>query len=319
LGVSDRVKLGIVGAGAVGAAAALAACTRGVARELVLIDKDAARAKGVATDLRYGVPLWPLVDVRAGDYDELEGAGVVVITAGVNEKAGGATDRNDPLGRLRLLDANVEIFHDIVPKVVAAAPDAVIVVVANPPEPLVEIARHLAGHDRVMSTSTLLDTQRFRVHLAERFGVSPASVDAQVIAEHGTFNVFLWSSARIGGKLVVDLLRERGIPFDEFRRSLEQDVRYANITIIEGIGASQYGIGMVTARVAEIILRDERAVIPVGSYNAEYGITLSLPSVVGREGVSEVVWPELSDEERQGVEASAERLKSVVDRYATRV
>ncbi|HTJ28537.1 MAG TPA: lactate dehydrogenase, partial [Candidatus Limnocylindria bacterium] len=116
-----------------------------------------------------------------------------------------------------------------------------------------------------------------------------------------------------------DLLRERGIPFDEFRRSLEQDVRYANITIIEGIGASQYGIGMVTARVAEIILRDERAVIPVGSYNAEYGITLSLPSVVGREGVTEVVWPELSDEERQGVEASAERLKSVVDRYATRV
>jgi L-lactate dehydrogenase len=319
LGLSDRVKLGIVGAGAVGAAAAIAACTRGVARELVLIDKDAARAKGVATDLRYGVPLGPLVDVRAGDYDDLVGAGLVVITAGINEKAGGATDRNDPLGRLRLLDANVEIFHDIVPKIVAVAPDAVILVVANPPEPLVEIARHLAGHDGVMSTSTLLDTQRFRVHLAERFGVSPASVDAQVIAEHGTFNVFLWSSARIGGKRVVDLLRGRGIAFDEFRRSLEQDVRYANITIIEGIGASQHGIGMVTARVAEIVLRDERAVIPVGSYNAEYGITLSLPSVVGRSGVSEVVWPELSDEERQGVEASAERLKNVVERYASRV
>jgi L-lactate dehydrogenase len=319
LGLSDRVKLGIVGAGAVGAAAAIAACTRGVARELVLIDKDAARAKGVATDLRYGVPLWPLVDARAGDYDDLAGAGLVVITAGINEKAGGATDRNDPLGRLRLLDANVEIFHDIVPKIVAVAPDAVILVVANPPEPLVEIARHLAGHDRVLSTSTLLDTQRFRVHLAERFGVSPAFVDAQVIAEHGTFSVFLWSSARIGGKRVVDLLRARGIAFDEFRRSVEQDVRFANITIIEGIGASQHGIGMVTARVAEIVLRDERAVIPVGSYNAEYGITLSLPSVVGRDGVTEVVWPELSEEERQGVEASAARLKSVVERYATRV
>lgn len=318
MALSDRTKLGIVGAGAVGAAAAIAACARGVARELVLIDKDAARAKGVATDLRYGVPLWPLVDVRAGDYDDLAGAGLVVITAGVNEKAGGAADRNDALGRLRLLDANVEIFQDIVPKIVAVAPDAVILVVANPPEPLVEIARHLAGHERVLSTSTLLDTQRFRVHLAERFGVSPASVDAQVIAEHGTFSVFLWSSARIGGKRLVDLLRERGIAFDEFRRSVEQDVRFANITIIEGIGASQYGIGMVTARVGEIVLRDERAVIPVGSYNAEYGVTLSLPSVVGRDGVTEVVWPELSEEERQGLEASAARLKSVVERYASR-
>jgi L-lactate dehydrogenase len=316
--LSGRTKLGIVGAGAVGAAAAIAGCMRGVARELVLIDKDAARAKGVATDLRYGIPLWPLVDVRAGDYDDLAGAGLVVITAGVNEKAGGATDRNDPLGRLRLLDANVEIFQDIVPKIVAVAPDAVILVVANPPEPLVEIARHLAGHDRVLSTSTLLDTQRFRFHLAERFGVSPASVDAQVIAEHGTFSVFLWSAARIGGKRVVDLLRERGIAFEEFRRSIERDVRYANIAIIEGIGASQFGIGMVTARVAEIVLRDECALIPVGSYNAEYGVTLSLPSIVGRDGVSEVVWPELSDEEREGVAASATRLKSVVERYAVR-
>jgi L-lactate dehydrogenase len=316
--LSQEMKLGIIGAGAVGAAAAIASCMRGVARELVLIDKDAARAKGVATDLRYGVPLWPLIDVRAGDYDDLAGAGLVVITAGVNEKAGGATDRSDPLGRLRLLDANVEIFHDIVPKIVAVAPDAVILVVANPPEPLVEIARYLAGHKRVLSTSTLLDTQRFRVHLAERFGVSPASVDAQVIAEHGTFSVFLWSSARIGGKKVVDLLRARGIAFDEFRRSVEEDVRFANITIIEGIGASQLGIGMVTARVAEIVLRDERAVIPVGSYNAEYGVTLSLPSVVGKDGVTEVVWPELSDEERKGVEASAARLKSIVERYASR-
>lgn len=310
------MKVGIVGAGAVGAAAALAVCARGCARELVLIDKNEARANGVATDLRYGIPVGERVDARAGGYEELRDAGLVVITAGVNEKAGGATDRNDPLGRLRLLDANVGIFAEVVPQIVAAAPGAPILVVSNPPEPLVEIARRLAGHPRVFSTSTFLDTLRFRVHLAERFGVDPRSVDAQVVAEHGTFSVFVWSGARIGGVRVLDLLRERGIATEEFRRAVEHDVRYANITIIEGIGASQYGIGMVTARVAEIVLRDERAVVPVGSHHAGYGVTLSLPSVVGKEGVVEQLRPELSDEEIHGLEASAARLKGVVERYA---
>jgi len=150
--------------------------------------------------------------------------------------------------------------------------------------PTTTMPRLITATPRVMSTSTYLDTLRFRVHLAERFGVNPASVDAQVIAEHGTFSVFLWSSARIGGVRLLDLLEKKGWEFEAFRRSVEQDVRYANITIIEGIGASQYGIGMVAARVAEIIVRDERAVIPVGSHQPDYGVTLSLPSVVGARG-----------------------------------
>ena len=308
-------KLGIIGAGAVGSAAALAACVRGVARQVVLIDRDHARAKGVATDLRYGTPLSPAVDVRAGDYGDLAGAGLVVITAGINEKAGGATDRSDPLGRLRLLHTNVGVFEDIVPKIVMAAPDAVILIVTNPPEPLVDLTCRLAGHNRVMSTSTFLDTLRFRVHVAERFGVSPLSVDAYVISEHGTFSVFLWSSARIGGRPLTEMVAERGIAFDEFRRSVEHDVRFANISIIEGIGASQYGIGMVIARLAECVLRDEGAVIPVGSYQPRYSVTLSLPSAVGSSGVTDVLWPQMSDEELHGVEASAERLKGIVDRY----
>ena len=311
------MKLGIIGAGAVGAAAAQAVAARGCAREVVLVDKNEARAKGVATDIRYGVPTGARCDVIAGGYERLAGAGLVVITAGVNEKAGGATDRNDPLGRLRLLDANVDAFKEIVPQVVAAAPDAPILIVTNPPEPLVEIARKLATHGRVFSTSTFLDSLRFRVHLAERFDVDPRSVDAFVVSEHGTFNVFLWSTARIGGVRVLELMRERKMPVDEVRKAVEQDVRYANITVIEGIGASQYGIGLVTARVAEIVLRDERAVIPVGSHHAGYGVTLSLPSIVGREGVVEQLFPELSDEELHGVEASAARLKGVVERYAT--
>ena len=192
-------KLGIVGVGAVGCACAMAAVNRGSAREVVLIDRTAKRAEAVATDLRYGTPLTPKVTVVDGDYADLAGAGVVMITAGVNEKTGGATDRSDPQGRLRLLDRNADIYRDIVPKVARAASQAVILVVTDPPDPLADVARDCAGHDRVLSSGTLLDSQRFRIHLARHFGVDAAHVDAQVIGDHGTAQVFLWSGARIGG------------------------------------------------------------------------------------------------------------------------
>jgi L-lactate dehydrogenase len=265
--------------------------------------------------MHYGVPLSPLVSLADGDYGDLAGTRLAIIAAGVNEKAGGATDRNDPAGRLRLLEPNVRVFEDIVPRLVKAAPEAVILIATNPPEPLVDVSRHLAGHDRVLSTSTYLDSLRFRVHLAERLGVSPACVDAHVVGEHGTSNVFLWSSARIGGMRVEDLLVQRGIALDEFRQEVERDVRYANITIIDGIGASQYGIGMVAGRVAEVVLRDERAVFPVGAHNRRYGVALSLPSVVGNAGVCEVLWPEMSNDETRALESSAETLRSAVRKY----
>ena len=284
-------------------------------REIVLIDSNRARARAVATDMHYGVPLSPLVTIRDGDYDDLEGAGLVIIAAGVNEKAGGATDRSDPAGRLRLLDANVAVFEAIAPPLVKAAPGAVILIVTDPPEPLIDVTRRLVGHDRVIGTSTYLDSLRFRVHLAERFSVSPCCVEAYVVGEHGTSSVFLWSSARIGGMDVAAALAQRGSDFDAFRRDVEQDVRYANITIIEGIGASQYGVGMVAARVAEAVLRDERAVFPVGSYNARYGVALSLPSVVGSQGVSETFTPEMSDDETRALEKSAETLRAAVGKY----
>jgi L-lactate dehydrogenase len=309
------MKLGIIGMGAVGAATAMAVALRARARELVLVDRNRSRAKAVAMDMHYGIPLSPPIDVREGDYDELADAGLIIITAGVNEKAGGATDRKDPAGRLRLLDANVKVYEDIVPRVVRVAPMAPILVVTDPPEPLIDVARHLAGHDRVLGTSTYLDSLRFRVHIAGRLGVSPAFVDANVVGEHGTSSVFLWSSARIGGALVADALAKRGIFRDTFRQEVEQDVRYANITIIEGIGASQFGIGMVAARVAEVVLRDERAIFPVGSHNDRYGVALSLPSVVGRDGVSEVFWPEMSVEEAQALERGAATLRSAVETY----
>jgi L-lactate dehydrogenase len=308
------MKLGIIGTGNVGCATALAAMARGSAREIVLVNRTRKTAEAVATDIRYGTPLFPKVDIRDGDYDALAGAGVVLITAGVNEKTGGATDRNDPQGRLRLLDKNAAIYRNIIPQIVRAAPKAVLVAVTDPPDPLADTAREAAGHDRVLSVGTFLDSLRFRVHLGKYFNVDPAHVEAQVIGDHGTSQVFLWSSSRIAGVSVTALLKERGQKMDDVRAQLETDVRYANITIIEGHDASQYGIGIVSARIAEIVLRDERAVIPIGSYQRAMGVTLSLPSIVGRVGVISVLQPDLAAAERSGLEKSAESLRRALER-----
>jgi L-lactate dehydrogenase len=262
--------------------------------------------------MRYGTPLGPKVEIFDGDYDALKGARVVLITSGVNEKKGGATDRNDPKGRLRLLGKNAEIYRDIVPRIVSAAPDAILVAVTDPPDPLADIAREAAAHARVLSAGTYLDTQRFRVHLGKYFRADPAHVEAQVIGDHGTSQVFLWSSARVGGVPVAHLLEARGEKLEDLRSTVEKQVRYANITIIEGHDASQYGIGIVSARIAEMILNDERAVIPIGSYQKQFGVTLSLPSIVGRNGVEAVLEPKLSDEERAGLQKSADTLKQAL-------
>jgi L-lactate dehydrogenase len=311
------MKVGIVGAGAVGSACLHSLVLRGPAREIVVVNRSRARAKGLITDLQYGALLAPPVELRDGDYADLSGAALVMITAGINEKTGGATDRSDPAGRLRLLDTNAVLYRDIVAKVAAAAPQAIILVVTDPPDPLADLARLVAGHDRVLSTGTFLDSLRFRFHLGRRLKVSPKSVDAQVLGEHGTSQVFLWSSARVAGMAIQCAFDPSCGTGDELRRDVEQEVRYANITIIEGTGASQLGIGVAAARIAEAILRDEQAVIPIGSFIPKYGVTLSLPSVVGRRGVSRNLEPEMSDDERRGLQRSAEVLRKAVARINT--
>jgi L-lactate dehydrogenase len=163
--------------------------------------------------------------------------------------------------------------------------------------------------ERVLSAGTFLDSLRFRVHLGKHFGVDPKHVDADVIGDHGTSQVFLWSSARVAGIPLTYLLEER----EELREKIENDVRYANITIIEGHDASQYGIGLASARVAEMVLRDERTAIPIGSYHRGFGVTLSLPTVIGRVGVISVLQPRLSTEERSGLEKSAEALRKALE------
>jgi L-lactate dehydrogenase len=308
------VKVGIVGAGAVGNACLFAMALRGSAREVVLVNRNRAKARGAVTDLQYAVALGPTVTLRDGDYADLEGACVVAITAGVNEKTGGATDRNDPEGRLRLLASNAQVFRDIVPRIAEAAPGAVILVVTDPPDALADVARAVAPKSVVLSTGTFIDSLRLRFHLARKLGVDARSVEAMVLGEHGTSQVYAWSSARVGGTPVIPDLLGKGQDADAFKREIEQAVRFANINIIEGTGASQLGIGVVTARIAEAIVRDEQVVIPIGSFHAREGVTMSLPSRLGRGGVAQVLEPSLDEGERRSLAESAAAIRHALGR-----
>jgi L-lactate dehydrogenase len=278
-----------------------------------VLNRNRKRAIAVVTDTQYGATLSPTVDIRDGDFPDLAGAALVMITAGVNEKTGGATDRSDPTGRLKLLDQNVDVYRQILPQLLSVAPDAVVLVVTDPPDPLADFVRTF-GFQRVLSSGTFLDSLRLRFHLARELNVNPNCVEAQVLGEHGTSQVFLWSSARLAGVPLFDTLQRTGRSREELQRGIEHDVRYANIAIIEGNQAGQFGIGMVSARIAEMVLRDERAVIPIGSYNPDYGVTVSLPTIIGRRGAVRILEPQMSEEERQALARSVETLRNAVSR-----
>jgi len=303
------MKIGVIGAGAVGSACLTALIMRNCAQEIVVLDKDAKRAQAVATDMQYGAPLSGAATIYAGDYSSLAHCHLIIITAGINEKTGGATDRNDAKGRLKLLATNAKIYAEIVPQIITTTPHALILVATDPPDPLADYARALAQHDRVLSTGTFLDSMRFRFYLGQHFHIHPLSIDAQVVGEHGVSQVFLWSSVRIGGEPLAALLEKSGQGLQDLQQKVENAVRYANITIIEGNNASQYGIGMVTARIAEIILRDENIVIPIGSYHPDYNATFSLPSVIGSTGVKQVLHPMMTTTEKQALQHSVDILK----------
>lgn len=307
------MKVGIIGVGAVGTSCAKAMLLRGSCHEIVLIDIDEGRVKGVAADLSHGAVLCPPMRIRVGDYEDLADAGIVVITAGINEKTGKAINRDDKRGRLLLLPQNAGIYRKIVPRIASVAPSAIILVVTDPPDPLADIARKLAPANTVLSSGTFLDTLRFRLQLARRLQCHPSSVDALVLGEHGTSQVYVWSSAQIGGEPVLELAVRSGWNAGDFRSEVESAVKYANIDIIEGTGASQHGIGIVTARLVEAMLRDEGLVAPIGVYRPElFPATLSLPSVIGRGGVSKVLAPSLSAEESDALAKSAEVIKEAL-------
>lgn len=289
-------KIGVVGTGMVGSTAAYSLIECGIASELVLIDYDARRAEGEAMDLSHAVPFHRPCTVRAGDYADLAGSSVVILAAGVNQKPGET--------RLELVGRNAEVFKGVVPKVVAAAPGAILLVATNPVDILTQAALAYSGLPpaRVIGSGTVLDTARFRALLGRHFGVDPRSVHAYIIGEHGDSEVAVFSSASIAGVPLRDFAEQAGVPYrEEEMASIFEDVRTAAYQIIERKRATYYGIGSGLARLVEAIVRDQGSVHPVsnlldGQYG-ESGVCLSLPGVLGADGLRLHVTPSLDDRE----------------------
>jgi L-lactate dehydrogenase len=308
------MKVGVIGVGHVGGQAALQMALRDSCRELVLMDADRQLAVSQALDIAQTSALVGGPRVRAGVYQDLAGVEVVVLAPGINEKAGGADKPGDKEGRLRLLDANVPVFRDIVPKALAAAPGAVLLVATNPLDVMTELTRRLAGGRAVFGTGTFLDSVRFKTALAERLDVAPECVSAAVVGEHGLSSVLLWSAVTVGGVPLKRYLVRRGIEEKALKQAVGDYVKQGNLNIIRGKGASEFAIGTVIARVVESVLRDERIVMPCSCYSDRYGVTLSLLRRVGRGGVLDEFEMEVSQEEQEGLQRSAGALKAAIDR-----
>jgi L-lactate dehydrogenase len=308
------MKVGIVGAGSVGAAAAFAMTLRGVATEIVLVDMDEARAEAEAADIAHATPFAARVRVIAGDVDALQGARVIVVSAGRNQHPGQS--------RLELVDHNADVIREVVPRIIGAAADAVIVVATNPVDPMTQLAHGLAaeaGRDerRVFGTGTTLDTARFRHAVARHLGVDPQHVHGYVVGEHGDSEVLAWSGLDVAGRPLGDLADALGVSLaDAERRDIEQEVLGAAHRIITGKGATAFGIAAAISRIVDVVLRDQRAILTVTAPSADFGCSLSLPRLVSGDGVVREVGLALSPEEREALERSAEVLRRTSERLA---
>ncbi len=309
------MKIGIVGAGQVGATAAYAMTMRGVGSEIVLIDRNVDLAVAQAHDILDATPWSYPVRVHAGEVTDLGGAGIVVLAAGASQKPGES--------RLDLLTRNAEIFAGIVPAVVAAAPDTLFLVASNPVDIITWIvtvlaSRHGVAPERVIGSGTILDSARFRTLLAAHLGISPAYIDARVLGEHGDSGVLHWSGAVAGDLPVAEAARQMGHELTKSDRSrIDTAVRRAAYEIIKGKGATWFGVGAGLARMAQVIQGDERALITCSMLTAEcHGIrdvALSLPRVLGAGGVLRTFMPNLDLGERAALKRSAEILKEAAE------
>ena len=295
-------KVGVIGAGFVGATAAYAMMLNGTCSEIVLIDRDEARAKAEAADIAHGAPLAKGVRAYAGDYPDLKGAALVVIAAGSNQKPGES--------RLNLLARNAAILASIVPQIVEAAPDAVVLLVSNPVDIMTSIARALhPTPSLVMGSGTILDSARFRQLIGERAGVNARYVHSYVMGEHGDSSVMCWSSALIAGMPVATFMRERKIPWDDkIMDDIAHDVRNAALAIIAGKHATYYGIGIAVNSLADAIINDRHAVFTVSGDSPFDEVCLSLPRLVGRKGILETLMPPLNKDESVALSHSAQVL-----------
>jgi L-lactate dehydrogenase len=303
----------------VGSTSAFALVMSGVGREIVLVDANPLRAEAEANDIYHAVPFAHALTVRAGDYEDLAGARVVVIAGGVAQKPGET--------RLQLLRRNADVFRQIVPAVLRVAPDTLLLVVTNPVDVMTHLAAHFAAefgvpHTRVLGSGTTLDTARFRALLGRHFDVDPQHVHAYVIGEHGDSEVLVWSQATIAGLSLDEFAQVHGTPLlAHERQQIDENVRRAAYQIIAGKGATYYGIGSAVARIVDVVLHDQRAILTICSHITGVpgcdGVTLALPHLVGGDGVLATIPLALDATEREGLHRSGNVLREAVASMST--
>ena len=304
-------KAAIVGCGFVGSATAFALMESGVFSELVLIDADRNRAEGEALDISHGLPFSKPMQIYAGGYEDIGDAAVVIVTAGAGQKPGET--------RLDLVKKNVGIFRSVIPQITQYNKDGILLIVANPVDILTYTAQRLSGFpsNRVFGSGTVLDTARLKYLLGEHLSVDSRSIHAFIIGEHGDSEIAAWSSANVSGVPLNKFCEMRG-HFDHLNstKRIAEDVKNSAYEIINKKKATYYGIAMSVKRICEAIVRDEKSILPVSSIqpDGEYGgVALSMPAIVGKNGVEDMVPIELSDEEKAALKNSADTLRAVLE------
>lgn len=311
------MKVGIIGAGQVGASAAYALVMQGIGREIVLVDLNKERAAAEAADLLHAVPFAHAMKVRAGDYPDLAGCRVVIVTAGVSQRPGET--------RLELLGRNAAVFRSVIPSILEHAPGAVLLIATNPVDVMTHLAAYYAEQcdggapmTHVIGSGTTLDTARFRALLGEHVGVDATHVHGYVIGEHGDSEVLTWSLTNVGNLPLQEFCRLQDIALtEEIQEQIDQQVRGAAYEIIQGKGATYYGIGSALARIVNVILRDQRAILTVCMRMPEVAgvedVTISLPQLVGGDGVLATFPLPLSEKEQAALHNSAQVIRQAID------
>ncbi|MCR5148113.1 MAG: L-lactate dehydrogenase [Eubacterium sp.] len=306
----DIRKVAIIGCGFVGSSTAFALMESGLFSEIVLIDVDHSRAEGEAMDISHGVPFVKPMKIYAGSYDDIVDASIIIITAGAAQKPGET--------RLQLVQKNVGIFKSIIPEISKRKCEGVLLIVSNPVDILTYVAQKLSGFpvNRVIGSGTVLDTARLKSMLSEHLDVDNRTVHAFIIGEHGDSELAAWSSAAVSGVPLSKFCEMRGhFNHDESERHIQEMVKNSAYEIIERKKATYYGVAMAVRRICEVIARDEKSILSVSSLmQGQYGlkdICLSMPAIVGADGVEEKVPISLDEDEITKLMASAEALKSI--------
>jgi L-lactate dehydrogenase len=308
------MKIGIIGCGFVGSTAAYAMVLRGVGREIILVDLNRARAEAEADDILHAAPFSNDIHIRAGDYSDLRNAQVVVVTAGVAQKPGET--------RLQLLERNYAVFHQIIPSVLNVVPEAVLVIATNPVDIMTHITAEIAaGYGipklRILGTGTTLDTARLRALLGVELGIDSSHIHAYVLGEHGDSEVVNWSAVNVGGIGLEEFCAQHHLDLCGDRRlEIDRMVRNAAYEIIQGKGATYYGIGAALARIVNVILRDQRSIMTVCTPLPEIcgvkNVTISIPQLVGGAGIIDTFPPELNEEEEAALRRSAQVIHDAI-------